>query len=612
MAREHNRGTEPSRNAQNTPGPAWFGLVFAGVVVLLATLCALTLPKGYTLAVLGDTLQFGLIGATTMLTFRNFLRSHSRVRIFWGLTFAGMAIWTVSTAIWVFYEVWLKRLVPDSPLGDTLLCVQIVPLTTAFAAAPHRQRSSRFRAFGLLDISVLLVYALYLYAFGVFSYRLMPGASQIYNLRFNIADAIGNLIFLTGAAVAFLTSEGRWRSFYRVYFAAAACYCLASNLCNVAIDMGRYYTGSVYDIPLIAAFAGVLCAALQGPELEKGQLQPAGAAAPEPEELPGRVSFVSSHLATLAVLSTPIIGLWLLSGTTAAPLLRFRLTITLLTMLLLTLLLSIKEDLLNAGLIASLSRLSETYRSIDRFKSRLSESEKMAALGNLVAEVANQIKECMTAILEVAAKLSCRPDTEARVQGMAGKIGQYAQRTDALVDNMLHFAQETPMRAGSLQIKPLLESALQLSRIAKLPDVRVSVTQEGECPLVRGDSSQLLHVFSQLISNAADALQEVNGGSLEIKIAPANSYVTIEFQDSGPGLKEPTRVFEPFYTTKVVGKGTGLGLSTCYGILQQHQGEITCRNRPLGGACFTVRLPLAAQEVSDNKQQLPVVMEGAS
>lgn len=611
MAGEHTRGTEPS-SAQDAPRRNRFGLIFAGVAILLATICALALPKGYTLAVLGDTLQFGLIAATMLLTFRNFLRSHSRVRIFWGLTFAGMAIWTTSTAIWAFCEVWLKQPVPDSPIGDTLLCVQIVPLTTAFAAAPHRERSSRFRAFGLLDVSALMIYALYLYAFGVFSYRLMPGAVQIYNLRFNIADAIGNLIFLVGTAMAFLTSEGRWRALYRVYFAAVACYCLASILCNVAIDMGRYYTGSVYDIPLVAAFAGVLCAALQGRELEYGQAPPVGLASPETEELPGRVSFVSSYLAMLVMLSTPIIGLWLLAGTTAAPLLRFRLMITLLTMLLLTLLLSIKEDLLNAGLIASLARLSETYRSIDRFKSRLLESEKMAALGNLVAEVANQIKECMTTILEVAAKLSCRPDTEARVQGMAGKIGQYAQRTDALVDNMLHFAQETPMRAGSLQIKPLLESALQLSRIAKLADVRVSLLQEGECPLVRGDSSQLLHVFSQLISNAADALQEVNGGALEIRISHADSYVIIEFQDSGPGLKEPTRVFEPFYTTKVVGKGTGLGLSTCYGILQQHQGEITCRNRPLGGACFTIRLPLAAHEVSESKPELPVLMEGAS
>ena len=603
-------GMEPTTSGQHAKRAGWVGLLLAGIAVLLSLAAALSLPKGFALAAFGDSLQLGLVIAITLLVFQNFLRSRERVRIFWFLTFLGALLWTMSSTIWTLHELWLKRPVPDSAAIDILLFVKIVPLTAAFAASPHREQSSRFRTFGLLDVSVLMVYALYLYGFAVFSYRLLPGATEIYNVRFNIAEATGNLVFLLGAMAALLTSRAKWRAFYGVYFFSVASYCLASNLSNFAIDGGRYYTGSLYDIPLVAALGGLMCMALQGRALEDTEL--ANAPAGEEEELPGRASFVSSHLAMLVVLSTPMIGFWLLSGTTAAPLLRFRLIMTLVTMFLLTLLLSIKEDLLNAGLVALLGRLSETYGSIERFKSRLSESEKMAALGNLVAEVANQIKECMTTILEVAAKLSCRPDTESRVQGMAGKIGQYAQRTDALVDNMLHFAQETPMRPAPLAIKPLLESALQLSRIAKLPDVRVSLTQEAECPLVCADSSQLLHVFLELISNAADALEEATGGTLEIKIVHADSYATIEFLDSGPGLKEPARVFEPFYTTKVVGKGTGLGLSTCYGILQQHQGEITCRNRPLGGACFTVRLPLAVQAAEPSKAALPVVMEGAS
>jgi signal transduction histidine kinase len=612
MAVSISTGTEPNTLAPRAAQVGRSTFVFAAVVILFAILCSLFLRKGYLLAVLGDTLQLGLIGVTAILTFRNFLHSHSRIRVFWALTFAGLAIWTASTVIWAFYEVWQHQPVPDSPAGDTLLCVQIVPLTTAFAAVPHRERSSRFRSVGLLDVSVLMVYALYLYAFGVFCYRLIPGATQIYDLRFNIADAIGNLIFLAGAAFALLGSEGQWRILYRVYFFSVACYCLASNLCNVAIDSGRYYTGSLYDIPLIAALVGLLCFAWEGRTLRHDPPRLPVPSAPPSEELPHRAVFISSHLAMLVVLSTPVIGLWLLSGTTAEPLVRFRLIITLVTMFLLTLLLSVKEDLLNAGLISSLARLSDTYHRIDRFKSRLSESEKMAALGNLVAEVANQIKECMTSILEVATKFSSRPASEARVQGMAGKISQYAQRTDALVDNMLHFAQEKPIRPVPLQLKPLIESALQLSRIAKLPNLRVSVSQDGKCPPVRGDSGPLLHVFLELISNAVDTLEDVNGGSLDIKISHADSHAIIEFLDSGPGIKEPARVFEPFYTTKVVGKGTGLGLSTCYGIVQQHGGEITCRNRPLGGACFTIRLPLAADLFGEGSAERPVVMEGRS
>ena len=68
-----------------------------------------------------------------------------------------------------------------------------------------------------------------------------------------------------------------------------------------------------------------------------------------------------------------------------------------------------------------------------------------------------------------------------------------------------------------------------------------------------------------------------------------------EFQDSGPGIKEPNRIFDPFYTTKSVGKGTGLGLSICYGIVKEHGGDISARNREDGGAVIEVRLPAAGR-----------------
>jgi two-component system NtrC family sensor kinase len=86
----------------------------------------------------------------------------------------------------------------------------------------------------------------------------------------------------------------------------------------------------------------------------------------------------------------------------------------------------------------------------------------------------------------------------------------------------------------------------------------------------------------------------------------------IEFADSGSGISEPERVFEPFYTTKPVGKGTGLGLSTCYGILQQHGGEIFCGNRVNGGALFTVVIPVAPAAVDALPASSGIVAEGAS
>jgi two-component system NtrC family sensor kinase len=81
------------------------------------------------------------------------------------------------------------------------------------------------------------------------------------------------------------------------------------------------------------------------------------------------------------------------------------------------------------------------------------------------------------------------------------------------------------------------------------------------------------------------------GGVLTIKTIRDRAYVVVLFLDTGPGVKEPHRVFDPFYTTKPVGKGTGLGLSICFGIVQEHSGRILCYNRQEGGAVFRVELP---------------------
>ena len=131
-------------------------------------------------------------------------------------------MWLLSLVLWSSYELWFRRDVPDIPFADILLFVKLVPLTAAFALEPHKTSDSRYRAFGLLDVSILMLYALYLYAFFVYSYRLLPGASDLYNFHFNVADAIGNQIFALVAAIAFLRSSPPWRGLYRTYFFAAA------------------------------------------------------------------------------------------------------------------------------------------------------------------------------------------------------------------------------------------------------------------------------------------------------------------------------------------------------------------------------------------------------
>jgi len=275
------------------------------------------------------------------------------------------------------------------------------------------------------------------------------------------------------------------------------------------------------------------------------------------------------------------------------------------------LLLSIKQDFLGANLFGSLRHLSSTYSSIDRFKDHLVQGDKLASLGELVASVADQIRKAMIIIREQVAIIASRSHGESRSLALAGKIGQYAERTDGLVENMQRFAQETPLQLAPVEVKPLLESALHLSRIDKLKNVSVELEAEEICPPVLADSSQLLHVFLQIISNAMDALEEVGGGKLVISVRPCEPQVCIQFSDTGPGLMHPEHAFEPFFTTKPVGKGTGLGLSTCYGIIRQHEGDITCGNRLEGGAYFTIFVPAAAPPKTDSGLSPAIVSEGA-
>lgn len=585
-------------------------LVFACAVDVFSLGAAYLLPRGYLLTVLGDGIQIVLIAGATILSFQNFQRSHSHVRSFWLFVTLGCFMWLVGLVLWSTYEIVLRRAVPDLPIADILLFLKLVPLTSALALEPHKGHDARFRAFGLLDLSILILYSLYLYAFSVFAYRLVPGGIDLYNFHFNVADAVGNQIFVLVAAVAVFRTHGPWRSLYRFYFLAAALYCIASDIANVAIDQRVYYTGSFYDVALTASLAAVVCMVWIGRYLpQDAPALPSAGGEPLP---PRRFAFLSSHLAMLVTLSTPVIGIWLLrEGFSFSRIFVFRLMITLLTIFLLTLLLSIKQLLLTTTLIGTLQRLSATHSSITRFMDQLTQNEKLASLGELVAHVAKQIKNAMGVIRELVLRVAPLPNTEPRVRSMTGKIGQYAQRTDALVENMLRFAQETPMQLAPLEVKPLIESALQLSRIAKLSNIHIELDQDGATPPVQGDSSQLLHVFLQIISNAIDALEEAGGGTLEISLRPSDHRVRIEFADSGKGMQEPERVFEPFYTTKPVGKGTGLGLSTCYGILQQHGGEIFCVNRPEGGALFTVLLPAQPAPVAALAAPSSVVAEGA-
>src|SRR5713101_243925 len=232
------------------------------------------------------------------------------------------------------------------------------------------------------------------------------------------------------------------------------------------------------------------------------------------------------------------------------------------------------------------------YEDLRRTQEQLLQSEKMSAVGQLIAGVAHELNNPLTAILGYAQLLESEGLPE-RAADFVSKLFKQAQRTHRVVQNLLSFARQRKPQKELVDICKVLDETLALRDYdLKVNDIQVQREIEAALPAVTADPHQLEQVFLNIINNGVDAMLEAGrGGALKVRVFAHEGNVITEFQDSGPGIKEPNRIFDPFYTTKSVGKGTGLGLSICYGIIKEHGGDISARNRDSGGAVIQVRLP---------------------
>ena len=231
-------------------------------------------------------------------------------------------------------------------------------------------------------------------------------------------------------------------------------------------------------------------------------------------------------------------------------------------------------------------------------QAKLMHTEKMAAVGQLVSGVAHEVNNPLTAIMGFADLLSEQPEVPEAARRDLMVIINEAQRTKQIVQNLLSFARQMPPHRQPVQVNGILRRTLQL-RAYDLANHGVKVVEKFAEPLpdIVGDAHQLQQVFLNILNNAYDAVRETgHAGIIEVRTAVSGASIEVSFLDNGPGIAAPDRIFEPFFSTKEVGKGTGLGLSICYGIVNEHGGDITCSNRTdEPGAAFVVRLPLTSE-----------------
>jgi two-component system NtrC family sensor kinase len=261
----------------------------------------------------------------------------------------------------------------------------------------------------------------------------------------------------------------------------------------------------------------------------------------------------------------------------------------------------------------------EIYQDITsrrHFQSKLLQTEKMAALGQLVSGIAHELNNPLTAIMGYAQLLLGRGLAPGHLTEM-NHIYQEAERARRIVKNLLFFARENKPERSRSDLNEIVERTLALrSYELKIENIIVETSLAPDLPPTIADPYQLQQVLLNLLVNAEQALLESRGsGHVRIRTFRSSAQrVSMEIVDDGPGVPAEiiSRIFDPFFSTKPSGVGTGLGLSIVYGIVHQHGGEISFENRTGGGARFLVELPIVTVSAAEPaKEALPETMPGS-
>ena len=256
----------------------------------------------------------------------------------------------------------------------------------------------------------------------------------------------------------------------------------------------------------------------------------------------------------------------------------------------------------------------QAYENLRRTQEQLLHSEKMAAVGQLISGVAHELNNPLTAILGYSQLLLSSGQMPAQGMEYSDKLYKQAQRTHRIVQNLLSFARQHKPERVAVQLNQILEDTLALRDYdLRLSNIRVHYDLAADLPMTAADPHQLQQVFLNLVNNAVDAmLEQSSEGDLWVTTKAKDDRLIVEFKDSGPGVKDASRVFDPFYTTKPVGKGTGLGLSICYGIVSEHGGSIHVSNVHPSGACFLIELPYQRAAAIDEAISAPALSAGGA
>ena len=247
--------------------------------------------------------------------------------------------------------------------------------------------------------------------------------------------------------------------------------------------------------------------------------------------------------------------------------------------------------------------LRDVTRERER-QQRMQQQERLAAVGQLAAGIAHDFNNIMAVII-LYGDMLLRSVSSTKEQDRIKTIMQQANRAADLIDQLLDFSRRGVFERHPMDLVPFLKEQVKLYERTLPDDIAVELQYDAEAHTVNADPTRIQQIIMNLVVNARDAMPD--GGQLQLDVqhltfseeegpAPqmaAGEWVRLNVSDTGTGMSEEVRahLFEPFFTTKEPGSGSGLGLAQVYGIVKQHEGEITVTTELGEGTTFHIFLP---------------------
>jgi signal transduction histidine kinase len=559
-------------------GRAKIWLATVGGILSAFIVAAVFLPKSYGLAAICDFTDSLLLASGAASFVPLALRARGRTRLFWSLIILGLSMWLCYQLAWTSYEVVLRRDVPELFAGDIVLFLDIVPLMAALGLRPHAAEDEYSSRLGRLDFAFLLVWWLYLYVLIVIPWQYVQANIPAYTHDLDNLYFVEKLAYLAALAACWISSRGPWRKLYASLFGMSSAYVASSTIANWAISRHVYYSGSVYDVPLACAMAWITWIGLST------KVDQPAADAVESSTIYG---VWIARSAMIAVFTLPLFAVWTISDAAIPHRIRlYRIVLTLGAAIVMGVMIFIRQQLLDRELNHLLTQSQESFDHLKQLQAQILQSEKVASVGQLVGGAAHELNNPITAMLGYSDLLLSTP-LNVEQRPLAARIGQQVRRTKSLVASLISFARQTPAAKTPVDLNTLARTAVKLAQPQwEALQIGLHTDFDAELPKVLGDSNQLLQVCVQLLGNCLHVMDESGGKILSVSTRRGQGIALLEIAATAGPVENHVAA-----DRSADAADADDGLSACQGILQEHRGQISRRQRDDGAVCLRVELP---------------------